>query len=145
MNQTGKYIKHLRIDRGLTQDELAIKIPISRQSVSSWERGLSLPDPDVLIKLSQIFEVSVDDLLMGTSTNEKINPHTKVTLSLYHDIHRKRKIIEYLVGIILIFITLFLFSIIHYQNQNYKYNYISYEDGDLIIDQGSLIQGQDIS
>ena len=57
----------LRKKNGLSQDELADKLSISRQAVSKWERGESLPDTENLIALSRLYSVSLDDLV----ANEK--------------------------------------------------------------------------
>ena len=55
----------LRKKSGMSQEELAEKLGISRQSVSKWERAESSPDTDNLIALAQIYGVSLDELLMG--------------------------------------------------------------------------------
>ena len=47
-------IKNARIAKGLTQEELAVLLNITRQTVSKWEKGLSVPDSNMLIKLSDI-------------------------------------------------------------------------------------------
>ena len=61
----------LRKAKGLSQEELAIRLNVVRQTVSKWERGLSVPDAELLIQLADIFEVSVSALLGATIENEK--------------------------------------------------------------------------
>lgn len=56
-------IKTLRRKKGLTQEELAIRLNVVRQTVSKWEKGLSVPDADMLQKIADILEVSVTSLL----------------------------------------------------------------------------------
>ena len=56
-------IKRLRKAKGLSQEELAVKLNVVRQTVSKWEQGLSVPDADLLIKLSEAFEAPVSTLL----------------------------------------------------------------------------------
>ena len=56
-------IKIGRKSKGLSQDELAIKLNVVRQTVSKWERGLSVPDSEMLISLSEILEIPVSELL----------------------------------------------------------------------------------
>jgi putative transcriptional regulator len=56
-------IKTIRKSRGLSQDELAIKLNVVRQTVSKWERGLSVPDSEMLISLSETLETPVSTLL----------------------------------------------------------------------------------
>ena len=61
-------IKQFRKAKGMTQEELAVKLHIVRQTVSKWEKGLSLPDADVVIQLADLLGVSVHQLL-GTSAD----------------------------------------------------------------------------
>ena len=56
-------IKHFRKAKGLNQEELAVKLHVVRQTVSKWENGLSVPDADVLIRLANVLDVSVSQLL----------------------------------------------------------------------------------
>lgn len=56
-------ILSLRTERGMSQDDLAEKLEVSRQSVSKWETGQSTPDLDKIIKLADLFGVSVDELV----------------------------------------------------------------------------------
>ena len=56
-------IKMLRKQKGFTQEELAIRLHVVRQTVSKWEKGLSVPDADVLQRLADLFEVGVEQLL----------------------------------------------------------------------------------
>ena len=56
-------IKTFRKERGLTQEELAIRVNVVRQTVSKWEKGQSVPDADLLQKIAEVLEVSVSQLL----------------------------------------------------------------------------------
>lgn len=56
-------LKTLRKSKGFTQAELAIKINVVRQTISKWEKGLSVPDADTLQKIAEILEVDVSQLL----------------------------------------------------------------------------------
>ena len=56
-------IKTLRKAKGLTQDELAIRLNVVRQTISKWEKGLSVPDAEMLQKIAEVFEVDVGQLL----------------------------------------------------------------------------------
>lgn len=64
-----KTLKRLRSERGMTQEALAEKLFISRQSVSSWENDRTQPDIEMLGRLSEIFEVSVEELIYGKKRN----------------------------------------------------------------------------
>lgn len=56
-------IKTIRKSKGLSQEELAVKLNVVRQTVSKWEQGLSVPDSDMLTSLSDAFETPVSTLL----------------------------------------------------------------------------------
>lgn len=56
-------IKAIRKTKGLSQQELAVKLNVVRQTVSKWEQGLSVPDSDMLISISEVLETSVSTLL----------------------------------------------------------------------------------
>ena len=62
-------IKTIRKSKGLSQEELAIKLNVVRQTISKWEQGLSVPDSDMLISISEALETSVSTLL-GESVAE---------------------------------------------------------------------------
>ena len=59
-------IKAIRRSKGLSQQELAVKVNVVRQTVSKWEQGLSVPDSDLLIALSEALETPVSTLLGET-------------------------------------------------------------------------------
>ena len=65
-------IKALRKTKGLTQDELAIRLNVVRQTVSKWEKGLSVPDAEMLQRIGEVFEVNVSQLL-GAPINQNEN------------------------------------------------------------------------
>lgn len=56
-------LKQLRKEKGLSQEALAQQLHVVRQTISKWEKGLSVPDADMLIRIAELFEVSVSDLL----------------------------------------------------------------------------------
>ncbi len=64
-------LKRIRKSRGLSQEELAIKLNVVRQTVSKWEQGLSVPDADMLIAISEVFETPVSTLLGETVAETK--------------------------------------------------------------------------
>ncbi len=63
-------IKSLRKQKGLSQEELSIKLHVVRQTVSKWEQGLSVPDSEMLISISKVFDTPVSTLLGETITEE---------------------------------------------------------------------------
>ncbi len=70
----------LRKQKGLSQEELANRLNVSRQTVSKWEVGDSTPDMEKLIAMSDLFDVSLDKLVMGKEDEEKPPSTTKSEL-----------------------------------------------------------------
>ncbi len=66
-------IKAIRKSKGLSQEELAIKLNVVRQTISKWEQGLSVPDADMLISISEIFETPVSTLLGETVVETRVD------------------------------------------------------------------------
>ena len=64
-------IKAIRRSKGLSQEELAVKLNVVRQTVSKWEQGLSVPDADMLISISEELETPVSTLLGETVAETK--------------------------------------------------------------------------
>ncbi|MGT2896117.1 helix-turn-helix domain-containing protein [Streptococcus entericus] len=65
MNKFPEQLKTLRTQKGLSQEDLATQLHLSRQAISRWENGETAPDLDTLIKLASIFDVSLDELVLG--------------------------------------------------------------------------------
>lgn len=68
-------LKQIRKAKGLSQEELAIRCNVVRQTVSKWEKGLSVPDADLLIRLAEVLEEPVATLL---GTPAEILPETGI-------------------------------------------------------------------
>ena len=66
-------IRAIRKSKGLSQEELAIKLNVVRQTISKWEQGLSVPDADMLISLSEAFETPVSTLLGETVMESEVD------------------------------------------------------------------------
>jgi len=64
----GMQIKKLRSSRKLTQEQLAKKLNVSRQTISSWENNRNLPDLGMVVQIAKIFELSLDQLILGDPT-----------------------------------------------------------------------------
>lgn len=61
----GEQIKSIRKEKNLTQEQFAIKLNVSRQAVSNWENNKNLPDIGMLILMSNVFQISLDQLIKG--------------------------------------------------------------------------------
>ena len=75
-------IKTIRKSKGLSQQELAVKLNIVRQTVSKWEQGLSVPDSDMLISLSEVLETPVSILLGETVIEREVDTLKAITEKL---------------------------------------------------------------
>ena len=75
----GERIAEERKKKGMTQEDMAEKLNLSRQAISKWESGSSFPDTENLLKLSFLFSVSVDYLLKGEMVEEKNGEEDKIT------------------------------------------------------------------
>lgn len=77
----GNRITELRKQREMSQEELAVEMHVSRQSISKWENGLSNPDTENLIRLAEIFEVDLNVLIGAPDQNHEVasqeNSHEK--------------------------------------------------------------------
>ena len=99
-------LKTIRKAKGYTQEELAIKVNVVRQTVSKWEKGLSVPDADVLSHIAEVLEVSVSELLgaeikQEDSKNEVAEQLAKINEQLAIKNRRSKKIWR-IIGIILL-------------------------------------------
>ncbi len=96
-------IKAIRKSKGLSQEELAVKLHVVRQTISKWEQGLSVPDAAMLISLSEVFETSVSTLLGETVAEPKVDDLRVISeklevinLQMAHREAMRRKVIRWL-------------------------------------------------
>lgn len=96
-------IKAIRKSKGLSQEELAIKLNVVRQTISKWEQGLSVPDSDLLISISEALETPVSTLLGETVAESKADGLKMlseklevINLQLARRKERRRKILHWL-------------------------------------------------
>ncbi len=68
MSNIGKNITKLRKEKGITQEQLAERLHVTRQAVSHWENGKTNPDIDILTTLAEYFEVSIEELIYGNKS-----------------------------------------------------------------------------
>lgn len=76
----GGFLRELRKEKGLTQEELAEKFYVSSRSVSRWENGNTLPELGILVELADFYEVDIRELIDGERKREKMEKETKETL-----------------------------------------------------------------
>ena len=82
MNQQkiGTFLKELRNEKNLTQEQLGEFLGVSRRTVSRWETGSNMPDLDILIAMADYYDVDLRELLDGERKSEKMNGEMKETL-----------------------------------------------------------------
>ena len=91
--EIGKKLKNARIEAGLTQEKAAEKIDVSRQTISNWENEKSYPDIISVIALSDLYSVSLDELLKG---DQKMAEHLEESTNVVKSNANRNKIITIL-------------------------------------------------
>lgn len=123
-------LKSARKAKGLSQEELAIKLNVVRQTISKWEQGLSVPDAEMLISISEVFDTPVSTFL-GENLSESKEDDLKVisekleiiNLQLSQRKKEKRKIIHWtLISLCIIIIIMFL-SLILLNSPYFNWDY----------------------
>ena len=91
----GKFIADCRKEKGLTQWQLAEKLGITDKAISKWERGIAMPDTSIMLELSDILGISVNELLNGEKLNMENNnqKNEQLLLDMAKEIERKNKTI----------------------------------------------------
>lgn len=92
----GLFLKELRNEKGLTQEQLAEKLNVSNRSVSRWETGSTLPDISLMIELADYYEVDIKELLEGERKSEIMNKESKETFNKIaeYSVERKKSQLE---------------------------------------------------
>ncbi len=119
-------IKTIRKSKGLSQEELAEKLHVVRQTISKWEQGLSVPDSDMLIAISEVLETSVSTLL-GENVAEKETDELKEIaerLEIINSEFAKRKELRrktlHIMFITLCALTVIITAVLIFLNSPYK-------------------------
>lgn len=133
-------LKTMRKAKGYTQEELAIKLNVVRQTVSKWEKGLSVPDADVLCKIADVLDTDVSTLLGGeiveeTDKSAVAQQLAKISEQLaMKNQHSKKiwKVVCIILFVILVFyiLAIVVFSVIASENivDNYSENMVEIEE-----------------
>ena len=115
-----KNLKTLRKQKGFSQEELASRLHVVRQTISKWEKNLSVPDADTLIRLAEILEVSVSELLgskieneneIGNVTNDVAEQLSRINEQLAMKNRRSRRIWKAIAIILVVFFLISVFII----------------------------------
>lgn len=124
-------LKTLRKNKGLSQEELSIKLNVVRQTISKWETGLSVPDAEMLVTISELFETPVSEIL-GESIEEKEANDLKVIseklevineqLSISQKQKRKRNFIFWIITDIFVILLFILLAVLGSPYQSFDYS-----------------------
>lgn len=131
--KTGKFIKYLRESHNMTQEELADKIFLTRKAVSKWETGRSVPSIDTLTLLSEILDVSFEELIAG----EFLKYHGKKDMKyIFKSLSTKWRKVLY-IGLPLLFLIVGIIYFVYNLNADKVY-LINYEDENFTISNGAI-------
>ena len=127
-------IKTLRKQKGLSQEELSIKLNVVRQTVSKWEQGLSVPDAQMLISISEVFDTPVSTLLGENISKETPDALKEISqkleiinLQLAQRRESKRKLLHWLFIVLSIILILIFIVLAILGNTYMEWNYDDYE------------------
>jgi putative transcriptional regulator len=129
-------LKTLRKQKGFSQEKLAARLHVVRQTISKWEKNLSVPDADTLIRLAEILEVSVSELLGTKIENENANATrdvaeqlSRINEQLAIKNRRSRRIwkvaIIVFAVIFLVNLLIVVFSSVSYVNETTRYDQLT--------------------
>ena len=136
-------IKNLRKNKGYTQEELANKLNVVRQTISKWEKGYSVPDAELLKKLAEMLDTDVSQLL-GSTIEQDANVDViaeqlaRINEQLFTKIRRSRRIwktigIVFLIAVI-INLLLVITGIVAFEKYKYTDTYIEEYTEEIIED-----------
>ena len=105
----GAFLKTLRIEKNLTQEQLAEKFNVSNRTISRWETGNNMPDLSMLTEISDFYEVDIREIIDGERKSEEMNNETKSILTKvaqYSETEKKvlkKKLLDMSLGTLIIF------------------------------------------
>ena len=137
-------LKTLRKQKGFSQEELATRLHVVRQTISKWEKNLSVPDADTLIRLAEILEVSVSELL-GTKienvASDVAEQLSRINEQLAIKNRRSRRIWKIVAIILAVIVLVNIFIAVFFSvpdlNSNTQNNPLAISDETISIDEWS--------
>lgn len=97
--EIGNRIRKYRKESGLTQEQLAEKISVTKSRVSNWEQGINRPDADIIGNICRALNVSPSDLLDVHLTDDELNAHEKKVIKAYRTKEDLQQAVDILLGI----------------------------------------------
>lgn len=125
----GNKLNQLRKLSGMTQEQLAEKINVSRQTISKWESDITSPDLESIVKISRIFHVSLDDLLKEAETSVTNRNDEQITLEdlMRINLHNRKMTLLLMGGLIFVMVGILNFAyVIALQSTTLSTQYMLY-------------------
>lgn len=97
--EIGAKIRQYRKEKGLTQEELAKEINVTKNRISNWEQGINRPDADIIGNICRVLNVSPSDLLDVHLTDDELSAHEKKVISAYRTKESLRQAVDILLGV----------------------------------------------
>ena len=97
--EIGNRIRKYRKESGLTQEQLAEKIDVTKSRVSNWEQGINRPDADIIGNICRALNVSPSDLLDVHLTDDELNAHEKKVIKAYRTKEDLQQAVDILLGV----------------------------------------------
>lgn len=122
----GIFLKELRREKQLTQEQLAEILGVTNRSVSRWENGVNMPDFDLVIEIAQYYDVSIEEILDGERKNEMIDKKTEQMLLKVADYesHEKQRFSRRVCGLFIAAILAFiLYGVLNFTGLDTKNGY----------------------
>lgn len=119
----GSFLKELRKEKGITQEQLAESLNVSNRTVSRWETGSNMPDISILVDIADYYDVSIPEIINGERKSEMKKEEKEIAKSMsdYATSEKENIFKEMRVQSILGFCALILYSIL-YETGAYMYN-----------------------
>ena len=87
----GGFLKDLRKEKGITQEQLAEKLGVSGRTISRWETGNNMPDISLLVEIAEFFDVSIPEIIKGERKSEDMKEETKEVAETMSDYAKAEK------------------------------------------------------
>lgn len=97
----GEQFKKLRTEKGMTQEQVAVQLHVSRQAISNWENDKNLPDLEMVVRIAETFDISLDQLILGG--NEMNNMTEKLIKDGSETRRAKMNLTGIIIGALLLF------------------------------------------
>ena len=89
--KVGAFLKDLRKEKGITQEQLAEELGVSGRTISRWETGKNMPDISLLVEIAEFFDVSIPEIIKGERKSENMKEETKEVVETMSDYAKAEK------------------------------------------------------